>query len=44
MYSPGYIDGIYGIQVEGCIIRFQSNNGLVEDGICGKATFEKLFS
>lgn len=44
MYNPGYIDGIYGLHTEGCIIRFQANNRLVEDGVCGKNTFEKLFS
>ena len=44
MYNPGYIDGIFGLQTEGCTIRFQANNKLVEDGICGKNTFEKLFS
>ena len=44
MYNPGYIDGGYGLHTEGCIIRFQANNGLVEDGVCGKNTFEKLFS
>lgn len=43
-YNPGYIDGIFGIGTEGAVIRFQRDNGLVDDAIVGKATFEKLFA
>lgn len=34
----------FGIGTEGAVIRFQRNNGLSDDGICGKNTFEKLFA
>lgn len=44
-YSVGSYgaDGIYGNATINAIKSFQSNNGLVVDGLCGKNTFEKLF-
>lgn len=44
-YSVGSYgaDGIYGNDTINAIKSFQSNNGLVVDGLCGKNTFEKLF-
>ena len=44
-YSVGSYgaDGIYGNATINAIKSFQSNNGLIVDGLCGKNTFEKLF-
>jgi surface antigen len=42
-YSTNGIDGIYGNGTQEAVRRFQANNGLIRDGICGKNTFEKLF-
>lgn len=36
------IDGIYGAKTKGAVRRFQSVNGLAQDGIAGKATYNKL--
>ena len=36
-------DGIYGLNTEDAIAAFQTKNGLISDGVCGKNTFEKLF-
>ena len=44
-YSVGSYgaDGIYGNATINAIKSFQSNNGLVVDGLCGRNTFDKLF-
>ena len=42
-YSTNGIDGIYGNGTQDAVRRFQANNRLIRDGICGKNTFEKLF-
>lgn len=42
-YATNGIDGIYGNGTQDAVRRFQANNGLIRDGICGKNTFEKLF-
>ena len=36
------IDGIYGAKTANAVRRFQSVNGLAQDGIAGKATYNKL--
>ena len=36
------IDGIYGAKTKNAVRRFQSVNGLAQDGIAGKATYNKL--
>ena len=36
------IDGIYGANTKNAVERFQSVNGLAQDGIAGKATYNKL--
>ena len=36
------IDGIYGAKTKDAVRRFQSVNGLAQDGIAGKATYNKL--
>jgi len=45
--SKGYAlvsDGIFGPGTDGAVRRFQSNNGLVSDGIIGSATWDVLVS
>ena len=42
-YSTNGVDGIFGNGTKTAIIRFQTNNGLTQDGVVGKNTFEKLF-
>lgn len=41
-YYNGAIDGIYGSATKEAVIKFQRKNGLVADGVVGKATFEAL--
>ena len=46
-YSPGPIDGIFGIQTKKAVKEFQQDNGLTADGIIGPKTYallESLFS
>lgn len=47
LYAKGYntngIEGIFGKGTASAVKKFQSDNGLSVDGICGKNTFEKLF-
>lgn len=35
-------DGIFGKQTQSALIKFQKNNNLVADGVCGNKTWEKL--
>lgn len=37
------LDGIFGAETENAIREFQTRNGLIVDGVCGKNTFSKLF-
>ncbi|MBR4672821.1 MAG: peptidoglycan-binding protein [Bacilli bacterium] len=47
LYCRGYylkfLDGVYKDATINQVCNFQRNNGLDDDGICGKNTFEKLF-
>ena len=43
-YNPKYLDGIFGQKTADTVLTFQRNHGLVQDGIVGKKTFEKLFA
>jgi len=36
-------DGIFGVNTETAVIKFQKNNSLVADGIVGSKTWEKIF-
>ncbi|NMA83044.1 MAG: LysM peptidoglycan-binding domain-containing protein [Epulopiscium sp.] len=41
-YYEGKIDGIYGHQTQGAVMKFQKQFGLVPDGIVGPKTYEML--
>ena len=41
-YYTGKIDGIYGSATESAVRKFQRNNGLTSDGICGVKTLSAL--
>ncbi|HBV87267.1 MAG TPA: peptidase M14 [Desulfosporosinus sp.] len=41
-YSPGLIDGIFGLQTEKAIVQLQRHNGLVADGIIESNTHKVL--
>ena len=41
-YSPGPIDGLYGLRTERAVSRFQSAHGLAVDGIAGPQTLGSL--
>lgn len=43
-YNTNGVDGIFGKQTNNAVKEFQSKNGLSIDSICGKNTFEKLFT
>ena len=43
-YLKSSPDGSYGEATTKAVLRFQEDNGLTPDGICGTATVEKLFS
>lgn len=47
LYCKGYntngVDGVFGNGTLNAVKSFQKNNGLSQDGIVGKNTFEKLF-
>ena len=43
-YNCGAVDGIFGQATYSALIKFQSGNGLVADGLAGKMTFNKLNS
>lgn len=42
-YYLQYLDGVYGNATVNQVKNFQRNNGLTQDGICGKNTSEKLY-
>ena len=42
-YNPKNIDKNYGVNTENTIKKFQKDNKMTQDGICGPNTFEKLF-
>ena len=42
-YFPGSITGSFGPETKAAVIEFQTNNGLVADGIVGPMTWDKLF-
>ncbi len=41
-YYDGKIDGIYGEKTKSAVKKFQKNNNLTVDGICGKKTLAKM--
>lgn len=41
-YYTGPVDGVAGHQTKDAIRRFQADNGLKTDGICGRKTWAKL--
>lgn len=41
-YYSGSVDGIYGSETEGAVRKFQRNNGLTADGICGVKTLSAM--
>ena len=43
-YNCGAVDGIFGQATYSALIKFQSENGLVADGLAGEMTFNKLNS
>ena len=44
LYPINNLDGIFGGETERAVKAFQSENGLVADGIVGANTWRKLFS
>lgn len=42
-YDPGPVDGVWGRRTESAVRAFQSDNGLLADGIVGPKTFQTLF-
>lgn len=41
-YYSGKIDGIYGLETENAVKKFQKKHSLTPDGVAGAATLEKL--
>ena len=41
-YYSGKIDGIYGLETENAVKKFQKKHSLIPDGVAGAATLEKL--
>lgn len=41
-YYKGSVDGIYGTATKNAVIKFQKNNNLKADGVCGVKTLEKI--
>lgn len=42
-FSPGNVDGAFGLGTEAAVLAFQRANGLLADGIVGARTLEALF-
>ena len=42
LYDTGTADGVFGANTERAVREFQTENGLVSDGIVGKNTWAKL--
>lgn len=42
-YNIGNVDNVFGTKTEESVRKFQENNSLAVDGICGKNTWSKLF-
>ena len=42
-YYKGEVDGVFGKQTKGAVMRFQRSNGLDRDGIAGKRTLTVLY-
>ena len=40
-YNARYLDGIFGNATKDALVRFQRNNGLSADGICGCSSWSK---
>jgi GH25 family lysozyme M1 (1,4-beta-N-acetylmuramidase) len=43
-YDPKGLDGIFGNNTASAVLAFQQAEGLIQDAIAGKNTFEKLFT
>lgn len=43
-YNPGTLDGIFGPNTHSALIKYQQNNGLSVDAVCGPNTWKKLGS
>lgn len=43
-YDPGPIDGEFGEKTRSALVKFQTNNGLTPDGICGPLSWTSLLS
>jgi peptidoglycan hydrolase-like protein with peptidoglycan-binding domain len=41
-YAPGQADGVFGEQTRAAVLRFQTDYGLVPDGMAGKWTFRAV--
>lgn len=41
-YDTGGLDGVFGIRTNSSVISYQNKNGLVQDGIIGNLTWNKL--
>ena len=41
-YYYGYIDGVFGAKTQTAVIKFQREKGLIQDGIVGRKTMDKL--
>jgi peptidoglycan hydrolase-like protein with peptidoglycan-binding domain len=41
-YNTRFLDGDFGERSEEALLRFQSSQGLVNDGICGCETWRRL--
>lgn len=43
-FSPGAMDGVFGLGTEAAVIAFQRSNGLLADGVAGPRTLAKLYT
>jgi peptidoglycan hydrolase-like protein with peptidoglycan-binding domain len=41
-YDTGGVDGIFGVNTESAVKRFQRDQGLTEDGVVGPRTWERI--